>query len=301
MAQTPYYQDDGDLGFDPLAETQPIRVRKPKPRKRFTFVFLGLILGLLIGLYLFIPVRSNILLLGVDRTPEGTALGRTDTIILTSVVPLQPFVGAVSIPRDLWVTVPGYGANRINTAHFFGESAIPGAGPQLVMDTVKMSFGVDVHHYVRVQFDGFQSFIDALGGMEIELEEPLGGYPAGSHLLNGEDALAFVRDREGTDDFFRMRQGQIFLKSLLGQITAPGTWVKLPQAILALRGAIETDVPLWKLPILGVALLRAGPSEIEFRAIDREMVQGFTTPQGAQVLAPNWSLINPLLFEIFGQ
>lgn len=301
MAQTPYYQSGGNLGFDPLAETQPIRVRQPKPSRRFTFVFLGLILGLLIGLYLFIPVRTNILLLGVDRTPEGTALGRTDTIILTTVVPLQPFVGAVSIPRDLWVTVPGYGENRVNTAHFFGENDTPGAGPQLVMDTVEMSFGVDVHHYVRVQFDGFQSFIDALGGLEIELDEPLGGYPAGSHLLNGEDALAFVRDREGTDDFFRMRQGQIFLKSLLGQITAPGTWVKLPQAFLALRGAIETDVPLWKLPILGVALLRAGPSEIEFRAIDREMVQGFTTIQGAQVLAPNWSLIDPLLFEIFGQ
>jgi LCP family protein required for cell wall assembly len=301
MAQTHNYQGDRDLGFDPLAETQPIRVRQPKPRKRFTFVFLGLILGLLIGLYLFIPVRSNILLLGVDRTPEDTALGRTDTIILTTVVPLQPFVGAVSIPRDLWVTVPGYGENRINTAHFFGENAAPGAGPQLVMDTVEMSFGVDVHHYVRVQFDGFQTFIDALGGMEIELEEPLAGYPAGSHLLDGESALAFVRDREGTDDFFRMRQGQIFLKSLLGQITAPGTWVKLPQAFLALRGAIETDVPLWKFPILGVALLRAGPSAIEFRAIDREMVQGFTTPQGAQVLAPNWPLINPFLFEIFGQ
>ena len=301
MTQPLFPQGEDVLGFDPFADTQPIPVHHPKPRKRITFVFLGVIFGLLIGLYLFIPVRTNILLLGVDRAPDGTVLGRTDTIILTTVVPLQPFVGAVSIPRDLWVTVPGYGENRINTAHFFGENANPGAGPQLALETIETNFGVDVHHYVRVQFDGFQSFIDELGGIEIELKEPLGGYPAGSHLLDGESSLAFVRDREGTDDFFRMRQGQIFLKSLVGQITAPETWVKLPQAFLALRGAIETDVPLWKLPILGIALLRAGASEIEFRAINREMVQGFTTAQGAQVLAPNWSLINPLLFEIFGQ
>ncbi len=301
MTQPLSTQGDDVLGFDPLADTQPIPVHHPKPRKRFTFVFFGVILGLLIGLYLFIPLRSNILLLGVDRTPEGTALGRTDTIILTTVVPPQPFVGVVSIPRDLWVTVPGFGEGRINTAHFFGENANPGAGPQLALETIETNFGVDVHHYVRVQFDGFQSFIDALGGIEIELKEPLGGYPAGSHLLNGESALAFVRDREGTDDFFRMRQGQVFLKSLLGQISAPETWVKLPQAFLSLRGAIDTDVPLWKLPILGIALLRAGPGEIEFRAIDRDMVQGFTTAQGAQVLAPNWSLINPMLLETFGQ
>lgn len=301
MAGYPYKQGDGTLGFDPLADTQPILVRQPKPRKRFTILFLGVVLGLLIGLYLFIPVRSNILLLGVDRTPDGTALGRTDTIILSSIVPLQPTVGAVSIPRDLWVTVPGYGESRINTAHFFGENSGTGDGPRLAIETVENNFGVDVHHYVRVQFDGFQSFIDAFGGIEIELEEPTGGYPAGTHFLNSEDALAFVRDREGTDDFFRMRQGQVFLKSLLSQITAPQSWVKLPGAFFALGGAIETDVPLWKLPVIGVALLRTGVSGIEFQAIDREMVQGFTTVQGAQVLAPNWSVINPLLLEMFGQ
>lgn len=287
--------------FDPLADTQPIPVHHSKTRKRFPIVLLGVILGLLIGLYLFMPVRSNILLLGVDRTPDGTALGRTDTIILTTIVPLQPTVGALSIPRDLWVTVPGHGEGRINTAHFHGESVNVGAGPQLSMDTIAANFGVDVHHYLRVQFDGFQSFIDALGGIEIELEEPIGGYPAGIHLLNGEDALAFVRDRAGTDDFFRMRQGQIFLKSLMVQIASMDTWVRLPGALVALSGAIETDIPAWKLPVFGVALLRAGSGGIEFQAIDREMVQGFTTLQGARVLAPVWSAINPLLLVMFGQ
>lgn len=301
MVQNSNFQGHGNLEFDPHADTQPIPVLRPKKRRRSTAIFFGLLLGVLLGLYLFLPLRSNILILGVDRAPDGTALGRTDTIILTTIVPLKPQVAALSIPRDLWVTVPGYGENRINTAHFYGENAESGAGPQLAMQAVETNFGVDVHYYVRVQFDGFQSFIDALGGIEIELEEPLGGYPAGTHLLSGEEALAFVRDRAGTDDFFRMRQGQIFLKSLLARVAKPQTWGKLPKALARLGEVIDTNVPLWKMPSLGVALLRAGSGGVEFRAIDRSMVQGFTTAQGAQVLAPNWSLINPLLLEIFGQ
>jgi LCP family protein required for cell wall assembly len=301
MAQYTNFQREGSPGFDPLADTRPTPVLRPKRRRRSTAVFFGLLLGALLGLYLFLLPRSNILVLGIDRAPDGTALGRTDTIILTTVVPLKPQVAALSIPRDLWVTVPGYGENRINTAHFFGENAESGTGPELAMQTVEMNFGVDVDHYVRVQFEGFQSFIDALGGIEIELEEPLGGYPAGTHLLNGEEALAFVRDRAGTDDFFRMRQGQIFLKSLLSKVSKPQSWGKLPKALVRLGEVIDTNVPLWKIPSLGVALLRAGSGGVEFRTIDRSMVQGFTTASGAQVLGPNWSLINPLLLEIFEQ
>jgi LCP family protein required for cell wall assembly len=301
MVESPLVHRDETPGFDPLAETQPTQVIRRKPRKRLPFVFWGVVFGLLISLYLFNPLRTNILLLGVDRAPDGTALGRTDTIILTTVIPLKPTFDAVSIPRDLWVSVPGYGENRINTAHFFGESASPGSGPELAMETIRLNFGVDVHHYVRIQFTGFQSFVDALGGVEIELEEPLGGFPAGVHLLTGEEALRFVRDRKGTDDFFRMRQGQVFIGALVGKIIAPRSWPNLPRAFLALSGAIDTDLPFWKLPILGVALLRAGANGIEFRAIGREMVSGFTTVQGAQVLGPNWSAINPMLLEVFGQ
>ena len=73
-------------------------------------------------------MRTNILLLGLDRAEAGSDAARTDTIILTTFVPHRLYLGMLSIPRDLWVTIPGVGENRINTAHFYAEAARPGRG-----------------------------------------------------------------------------------------------------------------------------------------------------------------------------
>lgn len=261
---------------------------------------LGLLLALVI-IYLLAPLRTNILILGIDRPPEGTDLSRTDTIILTTVVPLRPYVGMLSIPRDLWVNVPGVGENRINTAHFYAENAQTGSGPYAVMETVRQNFGVGVSYYGRIRFDSVQQLADALGGVEISLDTAMSGYPAGTHRLTGEQSLAFVRDRQGGDDFFRMSRGQLFLKSLGKQLISPGSWNKIPEVALVLRDSIDTNVPFWLWPRLGVAFLRAGPGGIDSQVINREMVTPFTTSGGAQVLAPHWDEINPLIMEMFGQ
>jgi anionic cell wall polymer biosynthesis LytR-Cps2A-Psr (LCP) family protein len=120
-------------------------------------------------------------------------------------------------------------------------------------------------------------------------------------VLNGEQALAFVRDRRGTDDFFRMRHGQIFVKAMLSHLSKPMNWIDLLKAFPTLMSTVDTDVPIWLWPRLATALLRASPEGMDLRTISRDMAQGFTTEQGAQVLAPNWSLINPVLLEMFGQ
>jgi LCP family protein required for cell wall assembly len=253
------------------------------------------------GVYLLAPLRTNVLLLGIDRPPEGTDLSRTDTNILLTVIPLRPYVGMLSIPRDLWVTVPGVGENRINTAHFFAENAEPGSGPQAALDTVRQNFGVDVDYYLRIRFDGFQELVDALGGVELALESPEAGYPAGVHHLNGDQALAFVRDRQGTDDFFRMEHGQLFLKQMISQLVGPRAWPRLPAVLAALVRSVDTNIPLWQWPRLGLALLRAGPDGVDSRVLSREMITPFTTSGGAQVLLPNWDLINPVVMEMFGQ
>jgi LCP family protein required for cell wall assembly len=216
-------------------------------------------------------------------------------------VPLEPYVGMLSVPRDLWVTIPGWSENRINAAHFFAESAGPGSGPAAAMETVRLNFGVDVDHTIRIRFDGFRRFVDALGGVEVTLSEPMAGYEAGRHVLNGEQALAFVRNRQGTDDFFRLARGQLFLKAVLAQALRPTTWPRLPGAALALFLAVDSDLPPWEWPRLGLALLRAGPEGIDARTITREMVHAFTTSGGAAVLAPDWTRINPVLMEMFGQ
>jgi len=264
-------------------------------------VVLGVLLGLSTTLYLLFPIRTNVLLLGSDRRPAESTAARSDTMILTTVLPLQPYIGMLSIPRDLWVDIPGVGPNRINAAFFLAEAQQAGRGGPAAVETVRSNFGVDVDAYVRLDFSGLVRFVDALGGVDIDLAEPTGGYGAGVHHLDGTQALAFARDRKGSDDFFRMERGQILLRALFRRSLNPVVWPRVPLAVVSLLGAVDTDLPVGEWPRLAFALLRAGPGGIDGRVISRDMVHGFTTNAGAQVLAPDWSRINPVLLEMFGQ
>jgi len=304
------------MNTDPFAPTRPhynvdIWAETKKIRRRRTvqqafeigcFVFLVMLACVVVvGVgYLLFPGRTNVLVLGIDRAPEGTDASRSDTMILTTYHPIKPYLGMLSIPRDLWVPIPGVGENRINTAHFFAESAVPGSGPQAALETVRENFGVRVNYYLRIRFNGLVDLINALGGLDIELEKPMAGYPAGNHHLNGEQALAFVRDRGGTDDFFRMNQGQFFLKELVEQMLNPTSWARMPGVLTALFRSIDTNLPIWQWPRLGLTLLRIGPAGIDNQIISREMVKPFTTSDGAQVLLPVWEEIIKVVEEMFG-
>jgi LCP family protein required for cell wall assembly len=251
-------------------------------------------------LYFFAPLRTNILLLGTDDSPERGSVGRTDTIILTTVVPLKPYVGMLSIPRDLWVNVPGVGEQRINTAYFFAEANQPGSGGRAALQTIHDNFGVPVRYYAVIHMIGLTSVVDALGGVDVDLESPIGGFPAGTHHFNGTDALNFVRERSSSDDFNRMVRTQILLSAMFKKVINPSNWLQLPQFIYSLAQVVETNIPFWQWPRLLFALLRAFVFGIDSQTITREMVSPFQTSQGAQVLAPNWEAIHPLMSRMFG-
>jgi LCP family protein required for cell wall assembly len=273
-----------------------------RPRNRrsaFRKLFLPLILmvGMLLA-YLLFPASTNILVLGLDYAPPGSDLARSDTIILTSLKPHKPAISMLSIPRDLWVDIPGVGENRINTAHFYAESQNPGSGPQAAVEAVEANFDLNVNYYLRLHFDGVREIVNALDGVTLQLSEPASGYPAGSHHLNGNKALAFARDRSGTDDFFRMQHGQLLIKAILRETLDPRNVPKLPQVALALMRSIDTNIPIWLWPRLGLTFLRVGPTGIETHTITREMVTPFTTSLGASVLLPNWEPINALVREL---
>lgn len=299
-----------DVPQDQLSQYQPIRLSPPtapplvrkKERPRWgcgCLVFL--LLFLLLAVYYLFPIRTNIVLMGIDDRNPGSALGRTDTLILLTLKPVERYVGMLSIPRDLWVSIPGIGENRINTAHFFAEAEEPGSGPEAVKEVIRTNFGVDARYYVRARFDNFKELINLLGGVEITLTEPMGGYPEGKQTLDADQALAFVRDRtSGGDDFARMRQTQVFVVGLIQTVLSPGHVGKWPQMAGMILGGIETDIPVYGWPRLAVALLSALPDGIDGRVINRDLVNPFTTDQGAQVLAPNWDLIRPVLQELFG-
>ncbi|HEY5669252.1 MAG TPA: LCP family protein [Anaerolineales bacterium] len=264
--------------------------------------FGGLLLALVIILtiYLFAPLRTNLLLLGIDYAPPGSSVSRSDTIILATVIPTEPYIGVLSIPRDLWVNIPGIGENRVNTAHFFAEAQQVGSGPKAAIDTIQQNFGVDVDYFVRIRFDGVRSVVDAMGGVDIDLDRPMAGYPAGRHHLTGNKALAFARHRLGADDFFRMEQGQLLIKAIFRQLLHPSMWPRLPSVVVAIMNEVDTNIPLWQWPRLALAFLRAGPDGLDNRTLERDMTTPFTTNQGASVLLPDWSKINPLIEDMFG-
>jgi LCP family protein required for cell wall assembly len=254
-----------------------------------------------LAVYLLAPLRTNILLIGIDYVEPGSATARSDTIMLATIQPLRPYIGLLSIPRDLWVSIPGVGENRINTAHFYAESRQPGSGPELLRQTIRQNFGVDLPYYLRIRFEGFRQVVDALGGVDIELSQPAAGYPAGKHHLTGRKALAFVRERYSSDDFNRMSHGQLMLKALLKNMLNPLKWPRLPWVARAFFQAVDTNLPAWAWPRLAFALLRAGEGGIDSHVVSRQMVTSFTTDQGAMVLAPKWELIRPLAAQIFGK
>jgi LCP family protein required for cell wall assembly len=253
------------------------------------------------SLYFLAPGRTNILLLGIDYSDPSGNLSRTDTMILATFLPDQPYVGLLSIPRDLWVTLPGGGENRINTAHFFAEAAHPGSGPGAALETVRSNFRVNVQYYVRMRFEGFRNIVDALGGVDIRLPEDMAGYPAGFHHLTGNKALAFVRNRSNSDDFFRMQHTQLMIKAIYTTAIKPGNWIRLPAVFNAATRSIDTNIPAWLWPRLALTFLRVGPDNIDGASISRELVIPFTTSEGASVLAPRWEKIYPLVEEMFGQ
>ena len=113
--------------------------------------------------------RVNILLMGIDKRPDEV-FSRTDTMILVTVDPNTKTAGMVSIPRDLWVSIPGEGEWRVNQAHYFGDKhGYPGGGPALAMKTIQYNLGVPVQFFIKVDFEGFRNIVDTLGGIEIDI------------------------------------------------------------------------------------------------------------------------------------
>jgi LCP family protein required for cell wall assembly len=285
----------------------PRRYIPPRRRRRVRIPCLGCLMFMLpillfvlaLGLYFLFPMRTNILIMGIDYAEPPSYVARTDTLILTTVEPWEPYVGMLSIPRDLWVMIPGVGENRINTAHFYAEAAQPGSGPRATMDTVAYNFGVNPDYYIRIRFEGFREVVDAMGGVVIELPEPMAGYPAGTHFLAPRKALAFVRHRATSDDFHRMSNGQFMMRAILKNMLLPRNWPNIPGVLKASMKVIETDIPLWLWPRLALAVMRVGPDGIDSHVINREMVTSFITNQGADVLSPDWLQINLLVDQMF--
>ena len=169
--------------------------------------------------------RVTILIMGLDyRDWEGGGPSRTDTMILFTVDPVTNTAGILSIPRDLWVNVPGYGYYKINQAYYIGEANnLPGGGPALAVETVKETLGVDINYYAQIDFDAFVKFIDEIDGVKLDIPAEIDLYTIGGdkvvklepgrYTLPGNIALAYARNRytEGSDFDRAKRQQQVIM------------------------------------------------------------------------------------------
>lgn len=262
--------------------------------------------------------RVTILLMGMDQRQGEAGPFRTDTMIVLTLDPATGAGGMLSIPRDLWIPIPGYGENRINTANFLGDlKKYPGGGPALAKKTVTHNFGFPVHYYVRLNFEGFKRIIDTIGGVDINVEQEIRddlypdenyGYdplyiPVGLVHMNGELALKYARTRHGDSDIYRAgRQQQVIMavvRKVLNLNLLPSLLPKLPELSRTLADAIQTDMPLDEMIRLARLFRDMDFSKIKSAVIDESMTVPNTTPQGAQVLLPIREKIRPVVDELF--
>ena len=194
--------------------------------------------------------------------------GRTDTILLVHIPDLlsgQPTT-MVSIPRDSYVNIPGWGMDKINAA--FAEG-----GPALLAQTVEENTGLRLDHYVEVGFAGFGGVVDALGGVEVcppePIDDPLAGInlPAGCQTLDGPNALGYVRTRAtARADLDRMVHQREFMSAMLHRAGAPAVWLNpwrwyaVPRAVVAAT-TVDQDAHVWNLARLAWAL-RSAPATL---------------------------------------
>ncbi|MBN1247927.1 MAG: LCP family protein, partial [Anaerolineae bacterium] len=249
--------------------------------------------------------RVTVLVLGVDERSQETGPWRTDSIMLLTIHPVTRQAGVLSIPRDLWVPIPGYNDGRINTAHFLGDLYDhPGGGPALAAETVSYNLGVPIDYTVRVNFQAFVALVDQIGGIDVYVEERIDDpkYPdynygydplvieAGWHHFDGEMALKYARTRHASSDFDRARRQQQVVAAILERVTSYELFPELarsaPQLYETLSSSVETDMALDQMLALGNLALGVDQASIRFGVIDQSCTQPWVTPDGGQVLIP---------------
>jgi LCP family protein required for cell wall assembly len=222
-------------------------------------------------------------------------------MIVVSVDTEENVVRLLSIPRDLWVYIPGHGYNRINTADLWGELAKRGSGPERVKQTIHHNLGIPIHYYVRVDFQGFIKIIDAVGGVNIDVECPLPdiNLSAGIQHMNGKQALRYSRSRKSTSDFDRGRRQRKVLMALWDQALTLDLIPRLPALWRAMDDAFETDLPLDQVINLAYVGVQLKPQHILSRAIGSNQTQSWMTPEGAAVLLPREAEIRTVLENFY--
>ncbi len=263
--------------------------------------------------------RVNILLMGVDKRCDEEGPTHSDTIILASIDPLSKRVALMSLPRDMWVEIPGFGVDRINAAYFLGQAyEYPGGGAQLAAETVEAFLGVPVDYYLTVDFQAFVDVVDLIGGVTIEVPEAIDdpSYPdncygydpfsvqPGRYQMDGATALKYARTRAtpGGDVDRAGRQQQVILaiREQVSQLNnLPQLLLSVPQLWASLQDNVATSLELDEILQLGRLALDIPMENVQTVVLNYDYLLPQTTPDGQQVLVPDRDKIRQLRDQVF--
>ncbi len=272
--------------------------------------------------------RINIVFFGLRGGDPATSSDCplcTDTIIVFTLDPITKTAGMINVPRDMWVSIPGFGYSRINTAWTDGErSRLPGGGPALAMKTVSQFLGVPIQYYAQVDFSTFVKFVDMIHGVDVYNDEnlflqKLGGGQDGIRItccglrhLDGQAALAYARCRhaeQGCDDgdIGRSRRQQKIILGIREKVLSPAYFPSLiaqaPQLYWLFSAGIRTNLSLQDGIKLAYLAKDIPVDQIKQGVIDDSMViyssVKFDKGPAASILMPVPDKIRDLRDEIF--
>lgn len=261
--------------------------------------------------------RVTILVMGLDyRDWEAGEIPRTDTMMVLTLDPVTKEAAMLSIPRDMWVTIPGFEYNKINTAYFLGEKwKLPGGGPALAAETVEEFLGVPIDFYAQVDFGAFVRLIDEIDGvtvvpkMDVRIVPIGGGYKetlqAGkAYTLDGTHALAYARARytEG-GDFDRAARQQEVVYAIRDRILKFSMWptliAKAPILYQEIASGVNTNMRFEDALRLANFALNIDRSLIKSFIIDPSYVEFGKSPENQDILRPIPDKIRLLRDEVF--
>jgi LCP family protein required for cell wall assembly len=263
---------------------------------------------------------TNVLLLGSD-TALDEGVGRTDSMIIVSINRDGPTASMVSLPRDLYVYIPGWTMNRLNTALSRGSSVgYPGGTVAQLKDTILYNFGVPIHYYAQIDFEGFKQGVDIMSGVDVAVSCQLRDWRLkspdldieeednwemftlipGVHQMDGDMALWYVRSRLTTSDFDRGRRQQQLLRAMLNQAVDLNMLGQVPELWNTYQDTVKTDMDIGR--ILQLASLAPAIREngVQNLYLVGNQLQPWTEPvSGANVQLPVWENMRGTFQRLF--
>lgn len=192
--------------------------------------------------------KATVMIMGVDKRNDD--VGRSDTLMLATLDPNRNQAALLSIPRDTRVKIKGYGFDKINSAYAYG-------GRELTQSTVESLLNTHIDHYIEIDIHGFVKIIDALGGIDIDVEKRMyyedpwdddGGLyidlQPGMQHMDGKTAVTYVRYRDEEGDIGRIKRQQKFMKAVMDKVVSPSIIPKLPSIVSAVSDSVNTDMSI---------------------------------------------------------